>query len=94
MNEQTSVKELLHQIANLTTIYHFALSGKGNPSMMMSYLNRKGVSYILSPEDKSIEPWVCLLFKETIANELDYLYSQAKTAARQEIDSLDCVPSS
>ena len=92
MNEQISIQKLLYQIGHLTSTYHFALGGNGNPRIMMNYLNRKGFSYDFSPEEKSIDPLVCLLFKETMTNELDYLYAQAKTVTRHEIASLDCMP--
>jgi hypothetical protein len=92
MNKQFSIQKLLYQIEYLTSTYHFALRGNGNPRMMISYLNSKGFSYDFSPEEKSIDPSICLLIKETVTNELDFLHAQVKNATRQEIASRDCVP--
>jgi hypothetical protein len=92
MNEQPLIQDLLHQIEHLTSVYHVALRGKGDLGIMMNYLNRKGLAYDISSEEKSIDPLVCPLFKETMTNELEYLYTQAKTVTRHEIASLACVP--
>jgi len=92
MNEQLSVQELLHKIKLLTSVYQYALGPNGHPGFMTSYLKGKGFSYADLPGVKNTDPAVCLLFKETIANELDYLYLHAKIAARQEISCLECAP--